>query len=456
MADWRQIGNGPAHLSNQLGETLNVGATTWDRPWRYPFQTLKHETLFAQIQPIVSAGHVVIGTLMGNLYSFVADATTGVASGIKAVEWVANIGGPIMSTVAADATYCYVVDLFGRLTAVTLSNGAIHWGPIQVTNGLPFQCSVLIADSKILIGGADGTFYARSLTDGSAIWSTTMGAPILQTAAWSSTSGTNLVIFGAQNGHTYALNSGTGVQVWDSGAANNAAAYKDYYPVIVGSRVIQRPMVRYPYWRNGDPAGLNTPIRGIEADALDGTAQTAARAAYIASPASYVRSLFVFDLADGADTASHQWNHYYWPITLNGAASPPCIDASDYAILGVDTPSGITQVNGSSCWGRLDPATGKFVDVLSHSSIVPNQNRDENMAPSACSNGVLLAHNEEGNAATPGFYRQSDSTWHPFGAAGTTELFVGNEAGGTNAMVVSDGLVYHHVHPHSLVCWQAS
>lgn len=440
MADWPMAGANPQRTSFQATETL---LTTWSRSW----QVQQHkayvssgfrDTCHHQCGAIVSNGHVLIANLMGRVRSYATGTT-------QTLQWTATAGAPIMSTPCADGTNVYVADIYGRLSAFNLSTGAAAAGwtnPVQVTDGRPIQGHLLLADGKLIIGGADGVLYGRSLANGAHVWSYTVGSPILQGAAWSNATGTGTVVVGAMNGRTYGINSASGGFIWQTGVFPWAAAFKDYWPVIVGSKVVTRPWMQIP--ETG--FGFTSPVRGLESsDILDAT-QTSLLSAYDANPSAYMPSLRVYDLATGNEQPAPI--HWFWRITMNGANPPPCVDRDGYIIIPCAHPT-----NGSG-WARLNLGTRKVVDRLIDAAN-PSRgggNRDENMCVAACSNGIVALHQEEANSQYSGFYAQPSNSWYPANGTGSTfdELFLNTQGGNTAPGAISGGMVYHLRHPHTL------
>jgi hypothetical protein len=322
---------------------------------------------------------------------------------------------------------------------------------------LPILSSQLLADGKLLIGGADGAFHALDPATGAVIWSRAVGAPILQTAAWSKATGTGIVVFGAMDMRVYGLDSATGAVLWQTPPLLGAA-FKDYWPVIDEARrmVVVRPWARLPYWESGSPPGLNLPLRGLEVpNYLDDAAQSAMLGAYDAHPAAFAKTLYVLDLGTGAELPPPI--HWQVAVTMHGASPPPCIDRDGYLVIPATRPNSLSN-SWMAGWARVNLSTRKVVDgLLEGTSEKGFGNRDENMCVSASANGIVAMHVQEANAQYTGFYRQTDNTWSRISAgAGTSRLFVNNQGGGANPAAISGGLVYHLAHPHTLVCLKAA
>lgn len=460
-------GLSPARTAYQGSVTLG---TSWSVAWRRQFQISYRETVYPAVQPIISAGHVLVPTLQGKLRCF----AEGVAGGT--LQWTVDVGAPVLATPCADGTNVYLADLWGRLSAFKLSDGTAATGwtnPVQVTTyGLPIRAPLLLADSKLMFGGEDGTLYARSLSNGAAIWSYSLGSPILQGAAWSSASGTNTVVVGAMDGRVLALNSGTGALIAVVGP-KAGAGFRDFYPVIVGTQVWLGPLMAQPYWEPGRPSAYQTPNRGIVADIHLSGEQDSVLAAYDASPAGYVKAVYVLSLANLSETANQQVIHFPQHLIHGGAHPAPCLESSGYLVAPLAQPSdrlpswgtGSHGLAGNGGWGRVNLTTRKYVDDLYDTTGGLSDtdrgynNRDENVAPSACANGIVVAHHREGGPAITGFWNQATSRWVQFSQGpGTNELDINHMApcaqpaaivGGTSNMV-------YHISRHTLVAWRSS
>lgn len=466
MADWPQAGCNAQRTAHQPGDALG---TTFTLAWR-----LRHfsdldpwEEVFPQVSVIVSNGHVLVPTLQGKLRSFTAGAGVGAGD----IEWVADVGAPIQSSVAADGTNVYCADTWGRISAFKLSDGtaASGWSnPVQVTTGKPVQGSLLLADSKLIISGTDGYLYGHSLATGAPLWACDLGAPVLQGAAWSNATGTGLAVVGDMAGRVAAVNSATGALVWQTSPLFGAAGFPDYWPVIDGPRqkVVIRPWQQYPRYQLVAPP----PIRAIEADWTSDAAMTAALAAYddaiVDDPTAYARTLFVLDLADGSDDPANQIIHYQWAITQNGSPNPIALDKDNFWIVAHPKRPG-TYNAARHGWGLVNPTTRKFISQFEDATTWTVDYRgfataDENMCVSSCANGVLAVHAQEMNAAYTGFYHQVPAggypgAWYPAGQGTAGQIRWANlQSRGTNPFTISGGVIYHNCHPSNLIAQGAS
>jgi hypothetical protein len=466
MSTWPLVGctaDGHAYqASDSLGTAFSVA-------WRAHLQLdfTNREKLHGANQVIVDAGHVVLGSLMGKVRSWSDSAT-------KTLEWTSDMGAPIWGAGAADGTNVYFADMWGRVAAFKLSDGTAASGwtnPFQVTRGthFPFQVSPIIADGKILLGGTDGVFYALDPATGSPIWSRDIGAPIRHTAAWSNATGTGTVVFGGMDGKVYGLNSANGNVIWQTSRFYNAMGFPDYWPLIVGTKVIVRPRTRLPYWESGVPSGVQFPTRGIEViDFQQNTQMTAALAAYDAAhesafdgnTAGYALSMYVLSMADGSLTKTDQPIQWYWPMSLDTTPMMPCVDKDGYLILGAQPDP--TYINQGGGLVRVSLSTRKVVDGLVSAVFSQTEgwrNKDENVAVAACANGVASFHGMERNAWYTGFYRQTDGQWYSAGDGLGLGNYIMGSAGETlcgSTPVIASGRVYHVANPHTLVAWNAT
>ncbi len=441
VGDWPMAGANPQRTAYQSSETLTPPFSV---AWTHAFavvtgsQTIV-EKLHPSVSAIVSNGHVLVPTLMGYLHSFVTGTS-------KTREWSATVGAPVVSTPVADGTNVYVADIYGRLSAFKLSDGTAASGwtnPIQVTDYGPIQGSLLLAEGMLMFGDAAGTFHFIDPADGSdALSPYDAGTPILQGAAGD---GAGKVVVGCMDGTVLCLDTSDGSLEWRTSALAGAAGFPHYWPVIVGSKVITRPMSRYYYQATTD-------IEIAVDDPTDDSQMTAALADYDANVADYKKSLYVLDLTDGSDDASNQVIHWHARMTMNGSPPPVALDKDGYIV----TPVGDDWMGG---WGRISLTTRKIVDILREAGDPTYAwgNPDENICVSTCSNGIEVMHIQELNAQPSAFWKHSDSTWHPtFNGVGQTTLFTNTQGGGANPAAISGGMIYHAAHPHTLVAWEGS
>lgn len=448
MADWSQAGANPARTSFQPAESLG---TAWSVAWEFHhhLDLLPRERIWPGLEPVISAGHVLVGTLMGKLRSF----ATGLVG--PTIQWSADVGAPIVATPAADGTNAYVADAYGRLSAWRLTDGVNVWGPLQITPGQPFRGAVLLADGKLLVGAANGVFYAVQPSNGSLAWAPyDLGplTPILGGAAWSNNGGVNRVVFGAEDMKVRALDSGTGALLWTSPRLPGAS-FQLYWPVLTGSTVVIRAQPQYPPY---NPDGATPTYRGLEADVDAAGAQDTVLAAYDVNPSNYSTNLHLLNLATGALLPSPIHWHYAWG---HGSLPAPCLDRDGRVVIPIILPS--SRSSFGTQWGRLDLGTRKITDYFWDSATNSDGNNpDEHLFATACANGVVGMHCQEANAAKSGFWSQPANVWTIVrnDAANTTgfELFYNHQGPCPGPAAISGGLVYHLAQYHRLVAWRTT
>lgn len=423
---------------------------TFTRPWAasqhrdHAAQGIR-DTVYPQLSPVVSSGHVVICTLQGRVRSYQATHTA------KTLEWTRQIpaptgwtDAPIIGTPAADGTRVYVGDVFGRLTAINLSDGSIAWGPLQITDDLPIQGAMLLSDGLLMFGGADGKFRFVDPADGSEAYAPyDVGCPIIQGAAGDP----GIAVVGAMDCKLYGFDTSDGGLAWSTSVFRGAAAMKDYYPVIIGSQVLVRPHMQLP----DAGAGVLTPIRGIPISNYLTGDQDALLALYDATPTNYLPNLRRYNLASGAELPAPV--HHYWWHLMNGSPPPLCLMPNGNVALGAPEIPGSAQ--DEAAWAELNLTTRKLVGPLYDPTqpTMGSGNPDENMTISACGNAVIFMHCEEGNASeTWAYYPATTSAVRVANVFPTQEGWNNTQGGGASVAAISGGLIFHHCHPHTLTC----
>lgn len=456
--DWPQAAGNAQRTALQATEV--VGPTI-SLAWRAQQHVLYaasgiRDRVHGQTGIIVSAGNVILPNLSGRIRSYATGAVG------PTLRWTATVAGnvPIVSTGCSDGTNYYVADCYGRLSAFKLSDGtqATGWtNPVQVTTDRePIQGALLLAAGMLMVGGGDGKFHFRSPTNGAAVVAPVdVGAPIVQGAAWSNASGTPLAVVGCMDGLVRAFNTTTGALAWTSPALAGVASFKDYWPVIAGTTIVIRPQSQYP--ETSTLTSTSPPLRSIEpSDWTSDAIMTTALANYDANRSNYVLSMHVLNLSNGAIPAAPAGPpvHWHFAINMHGSAAPVVVDKDGYLVYPAHAPAGFnTDGQIGYGWVKSSLTTRKvvagLVDPVLHR---PFGAPDERMCASACSNGVFMAHIQGGNAQDTGFYNEIASTWKyaEFGA-GSTLLYANMQGSGSNPPVISDGMVYHHEHPHTIV-----
>jgi hypothetical protein len=451
IGDWPQVQRDPQRTGYY---PASVG-TDFAVAWTHPFQP---ERVYPQVQAIVYAGKVFVGTEMGNMYAL--DAKTG------ARAWTFPVGAPILNSVAAADGKVFFGAMDGAVYALNVANGSLAW-KAQLSQRLGFSTAPVLADGNVLLGGRNGIFYALSPTSGTVQWQYDVGSPILQTAAWDN----GRVFFGAMDMRVYALNSDSGSLTWRSDKIYGMA-FKDYWPVVTQGVVVVRPIARdldtsfphvgFPFtvlWSSGDPnwswimqygpmvaAGKLAEL----ADAM--SAQDAAMANYAAKPSDYVKSLVILNEVTGQESfVVPHWASQ----TMNGATAPSCVDREGKLVV----PTEFVR----SGWGRLDLASQRIVDILyDHTDrdgtpLTVNSypagmgNPDENMNVTCAQNAILAMHTEEYNANYTGVFNLDTRRWTLIAPGETSwQMSSNTQGGGGNPASIADGMVYH-ISYHELI-----
>ena len=453
VVDWPQVQNNPQHTgysTETLGSTIKV-------KWTHPFQP---EKIYPQVQPIVYAGNVYVGSEMGNLYSL--DSQTGV------VKWVFAAGGPIMNSVAAVNGNIFFGCMDGAVYSINASSGQLVWKS-SILRRVGFSTAPVFADGKIMLGGRDGVFYAINPLNGTILWQYEVNSPILQTAAWNS----GRIIFGAMDMRVYALNSNNGTLAWKS-VQLSGRAFNDYWPVIYGGKVIIRPTPALPYpgimpgfpfawystvsdWNWLSQNSAQIAAGNLTAVSAAMTAQDFIMAAYANNPTGFTKTLYILDETTGTELfAVPHWSNQ----TMNGATTPPCIDRDGMLVVPV------TFIK--SAWGRLDLNTKRIVDVLydgfDYSGNPVNSintrpagmgNVDENLNLTCSANMIFAMHTEEGNANYTGAFNLNSRRWIPFSQGPSNkQMSTNTQGGGGNPASIANGWIYH-ISMHELIARQA-
>ncbi|MFQ5921885.1 MAG: PQQ-binding-like beta-propeller repeat protein [Anaerolineales bacterium] len=111
----------------------------------------------------------------------------------------------------------YVGDFANGIVALSASNGAVEWGPIQLgEGGGRIVGGPTVAGDLLLVPSGDGRLYARDISDGSAVWSfpAEFHEP-LEESIWSApvVDGAR-VYFTSMDHNVYSVDLAQGGQLW--------------------------------------------------------------------------------------------------------------------------------------------------------------------------------------------------------------------------------------------------
>jgi len=148
--DWPQLQCNP----QRTGYTTDVVKPPYRIAWHREFPP---ERVARQVQAVVHAGKVFVGTKSGNLYAL--DAKTGKEA------WKYASGSAILHTVACADGKVVLACIDGSVRAVSESDGSEVWR-FQENQWYAFSAAPLLADGSVFIGQRQGVFFALDLRNG--------------------------------------------------------------------------------------------------------------------------------------------------------------------------------------------------------------------------------------------------------------------------------------------------
>jgi PQQ-like domain len=223
-ADWPQLGHDPQR-SNATPQAVSG-------PYRFYWRWTS-VPLASRIQPVVANNRLFIGSLTGRMYAL--DAGYDAQGGSPRTLWQHDLGSPIRAGAAVDGDIVVVGVHHGMIYGLDAATGLQRWS--FATAGAILSAP-LISAGVAYIGSADGWYYALRTSDGSLIWKTDVGVPVLSSAALSSDGGK--LYFVAENVQGYALATSNGAIVWQAQLQGQSGA--DRWPVVLQNLVIFRTM----------------------------------------------------------------------------------------------------------------------------------------------------------------------------------------------------------------------
>jgi outer membrane protein assembly factor BamB len=211
-ADWSQLGNGPAHLGVNAGETVLTPATLARAGRAWTVSTLQP----SGSQPTVIDGVVYLGSNDHKVYAL--DAATG------AILWTAATGGGVHSTPAVAGGVVYVGSDDGKVYALNATTGAPVWtasiGPTPQPGeplfGTPTSSSPAVADGMVYVGSFDGKLNALNATTGATVWTASDGGGVQGTATVLDGIVYVSLARGLGDQRLHAFDGATGASVWTS------------------------------------------------------------------------------------------------------------------------------------------------------------------------------------------------------------------------------------------------
>ena len=371
--DWPQVQRDP----QRTGYTPEVLGTDFQVAWTHPFYP---EKVYPQVQAIVYAGNVYVGTEHGNMYAL--DAQTGQE------QWVYPVGAPILASVAAADGKVFFGAMDGAVYALDVTSGSLVWKS-QLSWRLGFSTAPVFAEDKVMLGSRNGIFYALDPDTGATLWQYDVGAPILQTAAWNN----GHTFFGTMDMYVYALNTNDGSLAWQS-ARINGMAFKDYWPVVHQGKVLIRPMGGKFYALDED-----TGIETITLPQFSGK-------------------------------------------TMNGATTPPAVDRDGYLIVPVSRIDGLYgccwgRLNLTT--QKVDEVLGG--EGIQYGNGCGNCDENENV--SSAQNLIIGLHvGDNSSVCSNGAYDLDNEAWTEIYGIDLQPAH-NTQGGGGNPVSIANGMFYH-------------
>ncbi len=213
------------------GNAQRTGYTTdtVPGPWRLEWVTeFPEETICTRVEAIVANGRVFVGTLQGGLWA--VDRNTGQRL------WRQGGFGPIMHSPAWHEGRVLVADAHGSLVALDAHSGNRLWEFRSGRGG--WVSAPLVWQGVVYAGSRDGFFYAVDAATGQLRWRSLTGGPIRLTAA----ANERMIVVASDDMHAYAFAPDDGQLLWKS-AKLPGQSFRDYYPVLVGDKVLLRSVL---------------------------------------------------------------------------------------------------------------------------------------------------------------------------------------------------------------------
>ncbi len=175
--------------------------------------------------PVLWKKTVIVGDGAGVIHGL--DVATG------RERWRYASGGPVYSTPDVANNTVVFGSTDGSIHALRASDGALRW---KFATDRPVVACPRIADGKVFVGASDERFRALALDTGRLLWQAegirgfVESRPVVHQ---------DRVIFGAWDGHLYALDARTGARAWTWQGENTAKFYSPAacWPVAVKDRV---------------------------------------------------------------------------------------------------------------------------------------------------------------------------------------------------------------------------
>jgi outer membrane protein assembly factor BamB len=269
------------------------------------------------------------------------------------LQWRVQTKGPVRSSPVILGSTLYIGSGDGNVYAIDVPTGAIRW---RHATGGAVASTPAVANGLVYVNGNDARFRALRAADGHTAWSFTTGAAV--PLAWGYESGeiytsspavdANVVVFGALDGHVYALDARTGRERWRFRTGGRVYAS----PAIAGGTVYAADQTGAVYaldltsgrvrWRfSTEGTRLASRDWGFDRTTVQSSPAVAGGAVYVGARDGF---LYAIDRRTGAE----RWRHDHKVSWVN---SSPAVSAGlVYAgtsdgqfVQAVDTATGVER-----------------------------------------------------------------------------------------------------------------
>lgn len=162
-SDWPQLQRDASHT----GFTPDALGSTFSLAW-----SAKLDPVSTNVQPIVVAGAVIVGTSKGEVIAF--DTATGTQ------KWTRATGGAIRASAASNGSIAFVGSADRYLHAIDVSSGQELW---KQRMGAPFRAAPVVEGDFVYAVSNAGDIVKLSAADGKVQWSVGLEVPVFTTPA---------------------------------------------------------------------------------------------------------------------------------------------------------------------------------------------------------------------------------------------------------------------------------
>ncbi len=266
------------------------------------------------------------------------------------LQWRVQTNGPVRSSPVLAGANIYIGSGDGNVYAIAARTGVVRW---RHETGAAVASTPAVANGLVFVTGNDGRFRAVRASDGRLAWSFATGAAV--PLKWGYESGEiytsspavegQVVVFGSQDGHVYALDIRTGRERWRFRAggrvyASPAVAAGTVYAADQAGSVFALSLTSgRQLWRfDTDGTRLNSADWGFDRTTVQSSPAVAGGSVYVGARDGF---LYAIDRATG----TQRWRHDHKVSWVN--SSPAVSGGLVYAgtsdgrfIQAVDTATG--------------------------------------------------------------------------------------------------------------------